>query len=76
MIDGKETVPLLEAPPINRKPQWELRSFMHAEEKLTPILEKHGAAALVSVFGNHFDINTHVASEEAEEYVQCFKGPR
>ena len=46
---------------------------MHAEEKLTPKLKKYGAAALISVFGNHFDINTHVASEEAEEYVRRFK---
>ena len=73
VIDGKETVKLLEAPPITRKPQWKLRSFMHAEEKLTPKLKKYGAAALISVFGNHFDINTHVASEEAEDYVRCFK---
>ena len=72
VIDGKETVKLLEAPPITRKSQW-LRSFMHAEEKLTPKLKKYGAAALISVFGNHFDINTHVASEEAEEYVRRFK---
>ena len=60
---------LLEAPHITRRPQWKLRSFMYAEDKLTPKLEKYGAAALVSVFDNHFDINTHVASEEAEEYV-------
>ena len=73
IIDGKETVSLLSAPPITRKPQWKLRSFMHAEEKLRPKLEKYGAVALISVFGNHFDINTHVASEEAEEYVRKFK---
>ena len=73
VIDGKETVKLLEAPPITRKPQWKLRSFMHAEEKLTPKLKKYDAATLISIFGNHFEINTHVASEEAEEYVRRFE---
>ena len=67
VIDGKEDMSLLEALPITRKPQWKLRSFHHAEEKLTPRLEKYGAAVFVSVFGNHFDINMHVESEEAEE---------
>ena len=73
IVDGKETVTLLEAPPITRKPQGKLRSFMHAAEKLTPKLKKHDAVSLISVFGNHFDLNTHVASEEAEEYVRRFK---
>ena len=73
VIDGKETVKLLEAPPITRKPQWKLRSFMHAQEKLTPKLKNRDAASLISVFGNHFDLDTHIASEEAEEYVCRFK---
>ena len=46
---------------------------MHAEVELKPKLEKYGAVALILVFRNHFDINTHVASEEAEEYVHRFK---
>ena len=47
----------------------EATNVMHPEEKLTSKLEKYGAVALVSVFGNHFDINVHVALKEAEEYV-------
>ena len=46
---------------------------MHTEEKLRPKLEKYGAVALILVFRIYFDIDTHVASEEAEEYVRRFK---
>lgn len=42
-------------------------------ERLMPKTEKYGVTALISVFGNHFDINIYVVSEEAEEYVCFFK---
>ena len=73
VIDGKETVQLLEAPPVTRKAQWKLRSFIHCEKKLRPKLETYSAAALIAIFGHHFDINTHVASDQAETYVNRFK---
>lgn len=60
MIDGKQTVSLLEAPLITRKSKCDLHSFLHLTEKLTPKLEKYGVVAPISVSGNHFDINTHM----------------
>ena len=72
VIDGKETVSLLEAPAITRKPQWKLRSFMHCEKKIRPKLNAYPATTLISVFGRHFDVNTHVAIEQADSYVLEF----
>ena len=72
-IDGKERIALLEAPPIARKAQWKLRSFLHCEKKLRPKLKTYAAAALISVFGEHFDFTTHVANDQAEVYVEEFK---
>jgi len=66
LIDGKETVSLLEAPPITRKVQWKLRSFMCCEAKLRPKITTHSADSLISVIGQHFDVNTHVATTQAE----------
>ena len=66
LIDGKETVSLLSAPPFTMMPQWKFISFMHAEEKLRPKLEKYGAFTLIYVSGDHFDINTSIVSEEVE----------
>ena len=62
LIDGKETVSLLEAPPITRKAQWKLRSFMYYEEKLRPKLFTHSAPSISSINGQIFDVNTHVAT--------------
>ena len=42
-------------------------------EKIRPKLKSYSAAALISVFGKHFDLNTHVASDQAESYVCMFK---
>lgn len=74
-VDGKETVALSEAPHITRKAQWEMRSFLHCEKKLRSKLESesYSAAALISVFGHQFNISTHVASDQAEGYVQHFR---
>ena len=72
-IDGKERIALLEAPPIARKAQWKLRSFLHCEKKLCLKLKTYAAAALISVFGEHFDFTTRVANYQAEVYVEELK---
>lgn len=73
LIDGKKTVSLLEAPPITRKAQWKLRSFMYCEAKVRPKLVTHSATSIILVFGQHFDVNTHVATAQAENFVEKFK---
>ena len=73
VLDGKETISLLESPPVTQKAQWKLRSFLHCEKKLRPKLNSYSAAALISVVGKHFDFNTHVANDQAESYVETFK---
>ena len=73
MIDGKETVALLEAPPISRKTQWKLRIFLHVEKKLLPKLKLYSAAALISVFGYHFGVNTHVTNDQPDTYIVQFE---
>lgn len=49
-----------------------MRSFLHWEKKLRPKLESYSVAALISIFGHHFDISTHVAINHAKVYVQYF----
>ena len=48
-------------------------SFLHCEKKLRPKLEFYSAAALISVFGHHFDINTHAVSDQAKGYAKQFR---
>jgi len=67
LVDGKETVSLLEAPPITRKTQWKLRSCMNYVVKLRPKIKTHSADSLISVIGNHFHVNTHVATTQAKQ---------
>ena len=71
--DGKETIGLLEASPISRKAHWKLCSFLHAEKKLLPKLSSYSASPLISVFGKHFDVNTHVENDQVDIYVTSFK---
>ena len=40
---------------------------------MRPKLKSYSAAALISIFGKHFDLNTHVANDQAESYVRVFK---
>ena len=70
IIDAKETVSLLEAPPITRNAQWKLRSFMYYKAKLCPKIITHSADSLILVIGQHFEVNTHVATAQAESYAE------
>ena len=63
---------LLEVPPINHEAQWKLHSLLHCENKLRPKLELYSAAALISVLGKHFEVNTHVANNQADDYLSRF----
>ena len=65
-IDVKEIISLLEAPAIPGKPQWELRSYMYCEKKIRPILSTYPATSLILLFGEHFDVNIHLAVEQVE----------
>ena len=73
LIDGKEKVSLLEAPPIGKKPQWKLHSFLQYKKKLRLKLELYSAAAIISVSWKGFDVNTHVANDQTEDYVKKIK---
>ncbi len=73
LLDGKDTVSLLEASPVNCKPEWKLRSFMHCEAKFRPKMSTHSAATIISQMGYHFNVNNHVASGQAENLVEQFK---
>ena len=39
LINGSEAISLLEAPPISKKSQWKLRSFLHFEKKTCPEID-------------------------------------
>ena len=43
---------------------------MHYKKKLHPKLKTYSASALISGFGKHFDITTHVANDQTDTYVQ------
>ena len=73
VLDGKETLSLLESSPVTQKAQWKLRSFLHCDKKLRPKLNSYSAAALISVVAIYFDFNIHVANNQAESYVETFK---
>ena len=73
LLDEKETISLLESPPVTQKAQWKLRSFLHCEKKLRSKLNSYSEAVLISVVGKDFDFNTHVANDQAESYVETFK---
>ena len=47
-----------------------MSNFLHREKKLRPNLDSYSMVALIPVFGHHFGISTHIASDHAKGYVQ------
>ena len=54
-INRTGIISLLEASPVAKKAQWELRSFLRVENNLHPKRKSYPVTAFISVLGRHFD---------------------
>ena len=68
VIECKDSVSLLNGPPVGREPQRKLSSVLHNENKIRSEPLSYSASALIAVFGRQLDIDTHIVAEQAEGY--------